>query len=172
MELAEEVGYSSAAVRYQRRIRGIPPFSDRQADKTYEWSDDEDAVLGTMSDAAVARLLAISEGMVSIRRKALGIPPSTEPLEPTPVVPHLGKVSDISLAKHFCINHATIMKWRRARGIPPYREYDWADWDHLLGTDYDQVVADRLGVCAKTVMHRRKVLGIPPKRWSTKPKRR
>jgi len=156
-------------VRYQRRIRGIDPFSDHQADKTYEWSDDEDAVLGTMSDAAVAGLLGLSEQLVSIRRKALGIPPSTEPLDPTPVVPHLGKASDVELAERFGIGKATIFVWRRARGIPPYREVDWVDWDHLLGTEYDQVIAEQIGVCAATVMHRRKVLGIPPKRWSTKP---
>lgn len=117
--LADEVGCSPGTIRYQRRIRGIPPFSDHQADNTYEWSERQDAVLGTMADVAVAELLGVSEGMVRVRRKALGIPPLKEPLDPTPVVPHLGKTHDTVLAKRFSLSQGTVMKWRRARGIPP-----------------------------------------------------
>jgi len=51
--------------------------------RTYEWSEREDAVLGTMADVAVGELLGTSEAMVRVRRRALGIPPSKEPLDPT-----------------------------------------------------------------------------------------
>jgi len=137
--------------------------------RTYEWSEREDAVLGTMADVAVGELLGTSEAMVRVRRRALGIPPSKEPLDPTPVVPHLGKTHDTALAKRFSLSKGTVMKWRRARGIPPYRGVDWDAWDCLLGTEFDKVIAERIGVTAAAVLLRRKARGIPPKRWSTKP---
>lgn len=73
--LAEIVGCSQRCVSDERNRRGIPPFASKVggARTQREWSEDELALLGTMSDAQVAARVGYSASAARHERKRRGI---------------------------------------------------------------------------------------------------
>lgn len=80
-ELAKIVGCTPWVVAYHRKKRGIPTFSEvheqagkRSLETRREWTAEEDALLGSDSDAAVAQHIGRTRASVAQRRIGLGIP--------------------------------------------------------------------------------------------------
>ena len=75
-EIARTIGWTEADVR-RRRIRyRIRAFQGPR--QPYFWSDEEIALLGTMSDKAVAKNLRRDQSAVNRKRRKLGIFPPAE----------------------------------------------------------------------------------------------
>ena len=78
----------------------------------------------------------------------------------------LGKVTDGVLAEKYNVSRQTIYNIRKANGIPGYykRKNRMSEVDpSRLGTEYDSVIAEELGVHVTLVAHHRRKLGIPSK---------
>lgn len=69
-ELARQVGVRPATITYHRMRRGIAPANPPPVD----WSKDEDARLGTMTDGHLAEALGRTADAVYFRRMRLKIP--------------------------------------------------------------------------------------------------
>lgn len=87
------------------------------------WTKAEMRLIGSASDAAVARRIGRTPRAVAAKRRELGQPPA---------VPHrrswtrrelklLGTISDAQLAARLGCGRLTVLKKRRAMGIPPAR---------------------------------------------------
>ncbi|MBI4526698.1 MAG: hypothetical protein HY695_23110 [Deltaproteobacteria bacterium] len=77
----------------------------------------------------------------------------------------LGKMPDVSLARRMRVHPATVSDERRRRRIPAYRRrlpaIQWTrQMINQLGTDFDGVIADRLGLPVYCVRRKRQLLGI------------
>ncbi len=82
-EVAEVLGLSRPRVAYQRKVRGIRPFRKRNPEPSgHRWTPREIAILGTMSDRSVGRIVGLSAAQITLRRKNLVIAPfRKKPLE-------------------------------------------------------------------------------------------
>ncbi len=158
-ELAKRLDRSQAAVECHRRAK----FGRLQRTPR-AWTRREDRLLGTRTDAEVARLTSRHPSTVKKRRSRLGIP---SPVERRPWTPKedrlLGTASDEALAKKLGRSHTTIGKRRRTLGIPRYpRPGAWTpEEERLLGTMSDPKVARRLGRSIASVQQRRQLKNVP-----------
>jgi hypothetical protein len=133
------------------------------------------ALLGTDSDAAVARELGMHPSSVTSKRHRLGIPafnpppherPGRFPWQPEHLA-LLGKVSDGELARTLGLAPATLTRKRQKLGIPPFqpapRPIEWTSaMVERLGKASDARVAGELGIAQCTVLLKRQDLGIAP----------
>jgi hypothetical protein len=131
------------------------------------WTPAEDAILGTMTDAAAAALIGCSESAAQARRYRLGIPSQ----RPSKAPPHvwtpeedalLGTMSDRWIARTLGINQSTVWRRRTKVGIEPCPKHRvWTEEeDALLGTVPDGSIAEKLGSSYHAVWLRRRKLGI------------
>lgn len=176
-DLAIKIGCKTQAVRDRRRERGIDPCcaEDRLPKGKYDWSR-WDPKLGTMADVDLAAQIGCDKSVVRRRRSSLGISPyfhSTSKVDLDVWVPRMGKESDSSIARKAGCAQTTVTRRRNELGIPPFRTApeaacaakprvkSYGEWDEMLGTVPDRVIASRYGVGVSTVCRRRRVLGIP-----------
>jgi transposase-like protein len=144
-----------------RRIR--PPFV---------WTAKADAVLGTMTDAAIAAQLQILPESVAMRRRKLGIAPFNTAVvwvEWTKEMDALlGTAPDPVIAAQLQIRTGSVGNRRRKLGIAQFGSgpIKWtAKVDALLGTAPDATIAAKLRCIPETVGERRHKLRIA--RFST-----
>lgn len=135
------------------------------------WTRKNIAMLGTMTDAALARKLRVAVGTVLRKRQKLGIPASRPPktIDWTPsVIAMLGRVPDGEVARICDMNILSVHKKRTSLGIRCYarKSKSWHYWTKkeiaLLGKMPDGDVALRTGINKASVAWKRCKLGIPP----------
>jgi hypothetical protein len=139
--------------------------------RSYKWTRKHISLLGTMSDAAVARMFDLDLGTVLRKRKELGIP-GTRPCKTVhwtrDLIAMLGKVPDAEVARAGGMNTLTAHKKRVSLGIRCYarKSKTWHYWTKkeiaLLGTMSDGDVALKIGQKKASVAWKRGKLGIPP----------
>jgi DNA-binding CsgD family transcriptional regulator len=133
------------------------------------WDDKKIALLGTMSDEALAKHLGINWVQVYLKRSSLGIASfrkyrSIEWCHETILL--LGKKSDQAVAKILGIATTTVIQKRHSLGIASFLEQSnsrhlWSEEElAMLGKSTDKEVAQRLNIAAHCVMDKRRSLGI------------
>jgi hypothetical protein len=145
------------------------------------WTPEEVVLLGTRSDAELARLLGRTAVAVGVKRARLRIP------VPNPAVRRwtpeekalLATMSDTELAAKLGLRVEQVRSRREAAHLPVFNRqlHAWtARDDARLGTLRDERIAQRLRVSVNAVKHRRSRLGIllpdnlrrprrPPRPW-------
>ena len=125
------------------------------------WTDDEIALLGTQSDAAIARRLGLTEAVVYNQRRRLGI---ARPVErwSDDQIRLLGTAPDAEIARRLGKNEAAVRGKRLRQGIPGSIRRWSPEEIAQLGRDSDPNIARKLGWPAWAVLEKRKSLGIPP----------
>lgn len=146
-----------------------------------KWQSHEDALLGTMTDAALAARLNRGRAGVCERRSKLGISPhghikadGTSQRRPHQWTPEeialLGTMHDAEIARRMGLHRTTVSQRRRKLGIPAFASpgapvKHWTpERETLLGTMSDGDVVKRLnvpGLSRERVKQRRRRLGIP-----------
>jgi DNA-binding CsgD family transcriptional regulator len=123
--VGRELGLSRTTIRRKRELLGLPPYTpppSSAVESAILWKQEDLALLGTMSDRAVAKELGISAGSVILKRQTLKIPPfkpPTRPLEWTEeMLALLGQVSDSQIAYLYGISEKTVGGKRMRLGIP------------------------------------------------------
>lgn len=133
------------------------------------WTDDEIKLLGTDTDAAVAKILGRTTQAVSCKRLSLGIPRSPAIDWTLDMDLALGTDSDSFVARRLglCDNSVTLR--REKLGIPKWsgshraKRREWtAEEDVLLGRYSTPTVARILQRSVPSVVKRQKKLGIKP----------
>lgn len=126
-----------------------------------EWSEDIVALLGTVPDSAIAKLLNCSSSLVSLKRLQLNIPPYSVELWTEKALSQLGKIPDIKIAKKFGISPAAVLKKRRKLQIEPFVFDPWIpEAVSMLGQVPDIYIAEMIGVTESTVFNKRQELNI------------
>ena len=79
-EVAQKIGISTMCVTTKRQQLNIPSFRKRKSTNRprrslADWTPQETALLGTMTDSDVAERLDLSASTVRLKRISLGIPP-------------------------------------------------------------------------------------------------
>lgn len=136
-----------------------------------DWDDAKIALLGTMTDAELARRLGIRHHLVPYKRTALGIPSFKNMKEREwgkKDLRLLGKKSDQEVAKLLGLTKTTVRNKRISLGIEAfaYKSKRWRIWTEkelaLLGKNTDKQVARRLKIQEASVASKRYTLGIAP----------
>jgi hypothetical protein len=127
------------------------------------WSAKEVALLGTDSDAAVARKLNRPTGAVALKRRRKGIKIKPVKRRWTPhEISLLGTMSDAEVARQLNRTPNSVLSKRTDSQIPAGCYRRWTpDEDMLLGTLCDEDVARQLGRELLGVRMRRIRLHIP-----------
>jgi len=114
------------------------------------WTPEEDRLLGTASDADIAREIGATMPQVKFRRTQLGIPSFTgvspKKIElPDEAVALLGKASDDNIALRYGASKSSIQRMRTELGIPAFRDttlslkarcVPWEDFKHLSQPEF------------------------------------
>ena len=164
-DLAGEFDVPVTAVRIERQKRGIV------AHHWSNWTPKTDKLLGTMSDAAVAKKLGLTPNAVNRRRKLLGI----EPFGPSTTSNRhkwtkrqtgwLGKLTDAEIARRIGLDGSTVAAKRNSLAIQtvrkgrPSRQWSKAELA-MLGKFPDTQVARKLGIPRRKVIAMRQSLDI------------
>lgn len=153
--------YMSQLVRM--RIARSGPINPRHK----LWTDCEDHLLGSKSDAELAAILGRSAGAIRSRRRALKIDlrDSQFKLWTRAQERLLGTKSDAEIAAMLGRAERGVQLHRQSLGIPCHQtsaaRRPWtAKEDRLLGRLPDREVARRIGRSLATVQHRRHIKGI------------
>lgn len=168
--IAEEFGVPVEAVRYARCARGIV---GRRGSPRVAWTPARDALLGTMSDARLARKLGVTPNTIFQRRSVLGIAPfgktrAEAQKKWTPaILQRLGKLPDAELAERLGVSVSTVVERRKILGIAsptgrrgrPPRVWT-KEQIALLGKLTDTEVARRLHIGRRHVQAKRRALGL------------
>ena len=181
-EIARALGLAVDSVRVARTRRGIPAYrrparSKRKASgrstrrkRPRRWTKKEIALLGTLTDVAVARKLGISSQLIYTKRRELGIParPRKSPVRTWTgeEIALLGTVPGVAVAEKLGVTRTEIFRKRKELGIPlgqaPKSRRQWApDEQALLGTMPDSELAAKLGITTAEVTWKRTILRIP-----------
>lgn len=135
------------------------------------WDEEAISLLGTMTDAALARRLGIRHHLVLYKRLSLGIPSFKNMKEREwgqKDLRLLGKKSDQEVAELLGMTKTTVVNKRRSLGIEAfaYNSKRWRSWTEeelaLLGKHTDKEVARRLKMKEASVASKRHTLGIAP----------
>lgn len=137
--------------------------------------------LGSMGDFSLARIFNVKPSALKILRKKRGIKGIAESfnastIEWTPSkIKSLGTTFDTQLARQWNVRPGIVTDKRNSLGIPPYRRQQLPTGDKghmhhtwlpeeiaLLGTDFDTVIGDMVGLSPSTVTHYRNSMGIDP----------
>jgi hypothetical protein len=169
-EIAKLLGVHPASVTLKRKKMGIAPSIEMDA---CEWTTQMLGLLGEVSDNFIGREYGISPITVKVKRLELGIPPVGKTmLEPPPELPLdvielIGKKPDKQLADIYKVSRVHIRYYRAIHHIPaaeylPIPEFQWkSEHDAQLGTMSDGMLGRLLQISTRTVLDRRKKLGIP-----------
>lgn len=137
--------------------------------------------LGSMGDFSLARAFNVKPSALKILRKKLGIKGvgetfQTGSIQWTPSkIKKLGSTFDTQLAREWRVRPGIVTDKRNSLGIPPYQQQELPTGDKghkkhiwqpeeiaLLGTDFDTIIADNVGLSPSTVTHYRNSIGIDP----------
>jgi hypothetical protein len=166
-QISDKFKASRANIRIYRALHKIPP-ADYEPPSNHEWTSEDDALLGTISDGIVARRLKITTWQVHYRRIALGIAPFDRQVKvrwTAARVEQLGKKPDHLLAREWGYPQPTVREKREALGIAPCRlnARAWTKEEvAALGTVPDTVLARQLGLSQSAVAAKRRGLNIRP----------
>jgi hypothetical protein len=108
---------------WRKRVQlGIPPFESKQ---TIEWTKARVALLGKLSDEALAKSWGVTARPIARKRNELGIAPflSTAPLRPTRALKAILRLPINQIRRRYRISVETIQKRRRELGIPPLKRW-------------------------------------------------
>jgi len=173
-DIAEKLGCTVAAIRNRRHLLEIPRCRNTiSAANKVEWTPALDALLGTIPDSDLAKMMGCSRASVYTRRRQLGIPRSIQSLTPvnkfvwtSEIDAQIGTIADQQLAEKLGVTRNTVGKRRRLLGIAAKVEPLTSIWtpelDALFSTTSNMEIARRLGISSTTVQLRRKVLNIAP----------
>lgn len=173
-ELARRLGIRHHLVLYRRLALGIPSFKNM---KEYEWGKKDIRLLGTKSDQEVAELLGIAKTTVINKRRSLGIEAFAYHSKrwrswTEEELALLGKHTDKEVARRLKIKEASVAAKRHTLGIAPFRPRlenrnprpNAVKWTRrnlaLLGKLPDERICGMMGISRKSVMRKRKELGI------------
>jgi hypothetical protein len=176
-EIADKFDLPVQLVSQERRRRGIA-----RALKV-PWTPKQVALLGTMSDQALADKLGVAPNLIWKKRHALDIAPfgaTREQLQykwKKSELRKLGKVPDAVVAKITGIDMTTVRTKRVVLGIPaanPVKSRKWSRSEIAkMGKMPDRCLAEQLGLGRRTVEKKRRELGIQSfyertlnKRWT------
>lgn len=173
--IAARLAVGSTTVMYQRKKRGIPPFT-----QYVKW---ENQPLGKEPDTVIAERLGLTVTAVQRARASRGIPRHVPPrLSIDWATVRFSDFNDCELAESLGIGRKIVAKARKRYGTGKrpkhHRIRAWKSerikWGRQpLGKKSDQSIADRLGVSRGTVRDQRVRRGIPAVTgWSRQPARR
>lgn len=177
------LGVSPSAVSRKRRDLGIaacfPTQSSGRRREDHFWTPQRDALLGTASDAVIARRLRVHHHRVRDRRYELGIPPAC-PVprhDWTDVDPLLGREADAAIAARFGMHEETVRRRRLKLKIPPSRpEHRKIRRNRALRRLLDRPTAEITEVSSSAAVVLRQELGVSPpprrSRWTPSALRR
>lgn len=115
------------------------------------WTSDEEALLGTDHDAAIADRIGRSVNAVMIRRVGLNVPAFSGRSWTAEEIALLGTADDEVIAGRVGRTVGAVTRKRETLNIPPPSGLAgggraWtAEEEALLGTDYDRVIAVKIG---------------------------
>ena len=117
-DVAREYNISGERVR-QRRVRlGIPSYQQRYSDERFE---EAKALIGTMSDQAVATRLGMSATTVWLWRKQLNIPvfkdQNADFMRVEAAADRIGRETDYAIAKDLNVHPQLVRRLRRKLNI-------------------------------------------------------
>lgn len=121
--------------------------------KPIDWTPERVRMLGTMSDASVARHVGCSRGRVTAARQLRQITAYAKGVDWSRV-PDLGEMPDAAIAARLCVDIRSVSAARLRRGLrrgKPQRK--WVRWRDApeLGVLPDSVVAELYDVAAVSV---------------------
>lgn len=149
----------------------------------HQWTDEEIALLGKISDGKLARQIGVPTGIVYMKRSTMGIAPSRPFYNLTwgpKELALLGKHPDSEVARMLGVPQKSILNKRRSLGITCYAKSSnfWRAWTPeeiaMLGKRIDADVAETLGISLGSVAITRRKLGIPafkPRKAPNRPRR-
>ena len=117
--IAKKLGIDAQTVRHRRLLLGIESAS-KGGVIAREWTAEEIALLGTMTDIDVGLAIGRNRRAVSLKRRQLGIESyvvKTSVAGDPEVLELLGKVPDKAIAELFGLHPATIAAYRARHGI-------------------------------------------------------
>jgi hypothetical protein len=126
--VAALLGLTRATVGRKRRELGIPSVLPPPHDKlrAFPWTAAQLRLLGTMTDAEVARRIRVSAPVVHRQRVRMGIcafkPPPPRIRWTRRMISALGKRSDAEVAERLRIGMGSVKKKRESLKIPPHFE--------------------------------------------------
>ena len=170
-KLAKLLGRPTKEVYRKRRSLSVD--SSRPANIT--WTPEMLKEIGTEGDYVVARRLGLNKYAVRPKREELGIPPFIEAKKginwTADKIALLGTNTDEEIAKLIGASIYRVRQKRKALGITaarfcgvphPRNNRPWEpDEDKMLGTDFDEVIAEKIDRSAIAVGLRRRAFGIP-----------
>jgi biotin operon repressor len=164
-EVAQHTGYSLEEVaRVRLLLKRRAMWSELNRNRAINWSADNIALLGTLSDQEIAHLLGCSRQAVAAKRTKLNIAPyKPSGLQWTnDLILQLGRSSDRQVAENIGVSMSTIFSKRKSQGIRAHRVMlTWTpEAIAQLGTCPDGQLAQRLGCSRKSIVQKRKALGI------------
>jgi hypothetical protein len=141
--------------------------------KARKWTQEEIDLLGTMSDAKVAKIIGVSKSAVYSKRKELDVDKVEFTREWTQEdIDLLGTMTDIEASKALGIPVPKIFQKRHELGIPRFeRTRQWTQEEiDLLGVMSDVEISKSLGIPLGVIFRKRKELGIhiysPRRQWT------
>ncbi|MFM9270978.1 hypothetical protein ACJ7V3_12035 [Halomonas elongata] len=101
------------------------------------WTPEEDKLLGTASDADIARKIGATQPQVKFRRTQLGIPSFTgvspkKIILPDEAITLLGKLTDDHIARRYGASKSSVQRKRAELGIPAFRESLYSTKPHFI----------------------------------------
>ncbi len=117
----------------------------------HKWTDEENALLGTDSDAKIAKILGLKLHEVFDQRRRLGIPrPVRHWTEAECKL--LGTASDVEIARQTGRTEHSVRHKRDELGVPSLRT-EWTEEElALLGTASDPAIARKIGCKTSAVV--------------------
>lgn len=181
--IAALLGVSTSAVNRKRRDLGIPAcFPSQSSGGRREdpfWTPQRDALLGTASDAVIARRLRVPHHRVRVRRCKLGIPPAcpVPRYDWTDIDRLLGREADAAIAARFGMHEDTVRRRRLKLKISPCRpERRKIRRNRVLRRLLERPTAEITAVSSSAAVELRQELGVSPpprrSRWTPSALRR
>lgn len=116
-DLAEKLGRGSMGVFHKRSQMGVAKF------EVGRWTPESLAMLGTMPDSEVAKIVGLQQPAVSRKRRNMGIGSYLQ--RKTAHVDWdslpLGQDTDLAIAERLGVSEPVVKRARNARGIAPSR---------------------------------------------------
>jgi hypothetical protein len=172
--LAKQLGLNRPQVFVKRRSLGIASFREFGPKV---WKQKDIRLLGRKSDQEVADMLGLAKTTVSNKRRELGIASFAQKAKLWRIwtedeLALLGNHTDIEVARRLKLNVGNVVSKRRSRAIKAFRPRaenknprpNAVNWSRqnlaLLGKLTDQRVSEIMKISRKSVMKKRKELGI------------
>ena len=164
-KLSKILGISQFVVRNCRKHWGLEARHKR---KRYDWDDDSLQLLGTATDEQVGRVLGLSRGLVSKKRRSLRIspygPPKPQYAWSDRGLSMLGKLADRQVARALRISVDTVRLKRVSLCIPRFRKQTHLRWTESVVRDLFEMTdiefARKYGVHRNTARWRKITYGL------------